>query len=209
MISQTITTGMRRPWGAALLAAAVAAALFMIPGTAAFLQYDRSLIANGEMWRLLTSHWAHWNYDHLFWDVTAFFLLSAFAFSISRLRTAALILLSSSLIPLAVWIWLPNMNYYRGLSGIDSALYLFVACCWMKQAKRSGDAFRFILLLTLIAGFSAKVIFEIATGKTLFVQSMGKGVIAVTLAHIAGAAAGVLMSLTVKRSPEESGQLNQ
>ena len=53
---------------ASLLFVVLAAALYALPGTAARLQYDRTAILHGELWRVLTGHLVHWSADQVFWD---------------------------------------------------------------------------------------------------------------------------------------------
>ena len=36
------------------------------------LQYDRTAILQGEIWRLITGHWTHFPGDHLLWCVLVF-----------------------------------------------------------------------------------------------------------------------------------------
>jgi hypothetical protein len=46
-----------------------------------------------------------------------------------------------------------------------------------------------------LAAFVFKVSFELATGDTIFVRSLGSGMVAVPLAHVAGAVVGFLVGL--------------
>jgi len=184
-----------RPWGATLLAAFAAIAVFALPGITSWMQYNRTLVGHGELWRLVTSHWTHWTGEHLLWDVGAFCVLLFLALRISRRRTLTILAAASILIPLIVMICLPDMEHYRGLSGLDSALYVFVACIFLKRAHREKDKVGYVLLLGLVLGFGAKIAFEIVTGQTLFVQSMGAGITGVPLAHLIGACIGLTGSI--------------
>lgn len=40
--------------------------IFFTAGTGDLLQYERRAIGEGELWRLLTGHLAHWNFEHFF-----------------------------------------------------------------------------------------------------------------------------------------------
>jgi hypothetical protein len=46
-----------------------------------------------------------------------------------------------------------------------------------------------------LAAFVFKVSFELATGSTVFVKSLGTGMVGVPLAHVAGAVVGCLVGL--------------
>src|SRR5689334_9624999 len=62
--------------GASLLLAGLAVIVWLAPaGVAEALQFDRARIASGELWRLVTCHWTHWDADHLAWDVATFVAL--------------------------------------------------------------------------------------------------------------------------------------
>jgi hypothetical protein len=47
------------------------------PQLAVMLEYNRTSIANGEIWRLVTGSIVHWTTDHLFWDLLMFVVLGA------------------------------------------------------------------------------------------------------------------------------------
>ncbi len=60
-------------WCVALIAIAV----YLVPGAADLLQYNRQAMAEGQWWRHLTGYVTHWNAEHLFWDVLVFIVLGA------------------------------------------------------------------------------------------------------------------------------------
>ena len=50
--------------------------LFVFGGSAPeALVFDRQAILQGELWRLVTSHWVHSDVEHLTWNLVAFGLL--------------------------------------------------------------------------------------------------------------------------------------
>src|SRR5262245_5016247 len=44
------------------LTAALCILLAVVPALSTVLQFDRTAILGGEVWRLATGHWTHWNY---------------------------------------------------------------------------------------------------------------------------------------------------
>jgi len=66
-----------------------------VPGVPALLQLDRAALGAGELWRILTCHWAHWSLDHLVWDVLAFGVLGLLAIRHCPRRTLALLGISA------------------------------------------------------------------------------------------------------------------
>ena len=188
-----------RPAGAALLLSASAAVVFAVPGLGSLLQYDRALVGCGQLWRLLTGHWTHWSLNHLFWDLTAFGILFAWALRTRPAGAVGLVIGSSLAITGAVWHFRPELLTYRGLSGVDTALFVLVAfdliraCCRRRDWRAAG----FVALWVI--GFLVKTSFESATGSAVFVGRLGPGVVPVPLAHLVGGACGALAGLCPER----------
>ena len=199
-VRATVATTAWRPWGATLLAVAGTLLVFALPGAHTLLQYDRVLVAQGEWWRLLTSHWVHWTGNHLFWDLLAFAALSLAALRIARARACGTLLGASVLIPGSIWLFHPGMVYYRGLSGLASALYVFVAMELLARARSDRDRFTALALWGLLVAFAAKVAYEVLTGDTLFAQPMGANVSGVPLAHLVGGTVGAVFSVAGRRA---------
>lgn len=164
-----------------------------MPSLAAQLQYDRGAIAAGEIWRLLSGHWVHYSFDHFFWDVLAFGFLGLACERRSRSRFLVCLTASAFAISLSVWFCLPGMRAYGGLSGVDSALFaLLVAELWSEGVRARGPE-QFTMAAACLAGFVLKISFELVTGNTLVVESLGSGTVGVPLAHVAGATVGLLV----------------
>jgi rhomboid family GlyGly-CTERM serine protease len=178
-----------------LLAVFTACSLFMLPRVGALLQYDRQRIGDGEVWRLFSSHWTHWSAEHLFWDLAVFAVLSAWSLRISPGRTAIVLGAASGLIPLGIYWMQPGLTYYRGLSGLDAALFAFLATHLVAAMKRAGDRAGLLLVAALWAGLCLKIAYEMLTGQAVCVSNLSPGVVVVPLAHIIGAAVGMVAGL--------------
>ena len=185
--------GAWHPWGVTLLVVAITLLVAGIPGASNGLQYDRSLIGQGQWWRLVTSHWVHWTPDHLTWDLLAFAALTAAAIRLSRGRALATVALASCLIPVCIWVFNPELVRYRGLSGLASALYVLVVLEVWGRIPRGESRGKGVVAWLLLVGFAAKVVYELVSGNTLFVESMGEGIRAVPLAHGVGGAIGAVV----------------
>jgi rhomboid family GlyGly-CTERM serine protease len=135
--------------------------------------------------RLLTCHFTHWSYEQLAWDAFAFLILGIACERRDRAAFHATLLASAIAIPIAVLLFAPNVTAYRGLSGIDSALF---ALLLTHGAKRS----RMVLLCAV--AFAAKIAFELTTGSAVFVSDMGADVVSVPIAHLAGALVPVILA---------------
>jgi len=143
---------------------------------------------NAEVWRFVTCHFTHWSYEQLAWDALAFLLLAWVCERRNRVAFHATLLASAIVIPLAVLAFAPNVIAYRGLSGLDSALFAMLII----EARRSR-----IAMLCGIA-FVAKIVFELTTGSLVFVTHMGEGVAPVPIAHIAGAIVGAVTTFALR-----------
>ncbi len=164
-----------------ILLFAMSALVFLVPSSGPYLEYNRSAIATGEVWRLVTGHLVHYSFDHFFWDAITLVLLGLASerFGVSRLL--ACLAASALVISASIWFCLPSIATYRGLSGVDSALFALLVTA-------SG---RTTIGIMCLVGFLLKTLYEVTTGQTVFVTNLGSGAVAIPLAHLAGAAAGL------------------
>ncbi len=172
-----------------LLLAVAAVGAWLAPGVVPILQYDRAAVAHGEIYRLLTGHLTHWTPDHLLWDAVVFLLAGAACERGGRRRYAGLLAASAAGVSAAVWVGLPAMQLYRGLSGIDTALVAFVVITRLRVPWAAAG----------IGLIGAKVLCEAASGGALFVDAAA--FTPVPLAHAAGLAAGVAFGAAALAEP--------
>jgi hypothetical protein len=100
----------------------------------------------------------------------------------------------ASVISLAVWTVLPQMQYYRGLSGLDAALYMLAGVSLLREGQCGSPLRRSVLFMLLLGALGAKVGYETLYGRTIFVRNMG-GFVPVPIAHLAGALVGTTVAL--------------
>jgi rhomboid family GlyGly-CTERM serine protease len=185
---------------ASLLLVVFAVAVNVVPGVADWLQFDRHAVARGELWRLVTSHFVHWSGNHLFWDTLALGMLGGLCERDRVQPFLRCVAVSAVLIPLTLWFAAPQMAMYRGLSGIDSALFALLAVRIGRQSLSERDWLKLSVAAIVAAGFAAKVGFEFVTGATLFVDSAAAGMTPVPLAHVVGGLVGIGCGLQDRRS---------
>ena len=168
------------------------------PTLTAALELDRDAVLSGETFRLLTCHWTHCSPDHLLWDLVTFVVLGALCEHASRARLLGCLLGSVVAIPLAVLIFLPDMEVYRGLSGLDSALFALFAITLIRQKISSREWPWVGAIAAVLLAFLGKTLYEVSTGATLFVDSQAASMVPVPLAHVVGAFVGCIAALRVR-----------
>ena len=182
--------------GASLLLAAAAIILFVLVPMTDILQYERVAISEGQLWRILTGHFTHWSPDHLFWDVLAFTVLGGLCELNDRRRMLSCVVISACAISAVVWTCLDGVSVYRGLSGVDSALFVLAAVIWLQRSIGLRETRRAAALVICLLAFAAKVGLELTTGRSLFVDSEASGMTPVPLAHVIGALVGFIFAIT-------------
>ena len=148
-----------------------------------------SALAHGELWRLWTGHLVHFGGAHLRGDLLAFLVWAALLERESRAALGRVLLLGAPLLSLSVLLAYPGLTQYRGLSGLDCSLV--VALIFRRglanQRRRS-------LGVVCLACFAAKCGYELVTGHAILAPDLGAGVKLLPLAHLFGAAFGVVDS---------------
>jgi rhomboid family GlyGly-CTERM serine protease len=177
--------------GALTLSLAIAVLLIFATDSAAMFEFSRGRLAAGQWWRVLTGHLTHWSADHLGWDLMMFVVLGVVLERQSRARFVALLLGSAAAISAAVFWIQPEFELYRGLSGVDSGLFVAVCVGMLAEARRDRERTTAFVAAGLLLAFVAKTVFEYATGTTLFVECAAAGFTPLALSHLAGAMVGL------------------
>lgn len=169
--------------------AAGSLALFLLPGAADLFVYDRARVLDGEIWRLVTGHAVHFSPSHAGWNIALFAVAGAWLERAHRARYLWLIgvtVLASSLWFLAA---MPEMTRYGGLSGVVSAMVVFLS---LSEMRRGG--FARAIWVTILLLFAAKIGYEIVIGAALFAAPGATPFQVAPAAHIIGAAVAVVAS---------------
>ena len=194
----------RLPW-LTLLVGAVAVSIHWLPSEIALVfQLDRSMVGHS-WWQLVTGHWVHWNESHLFWDVAMFVVLGTWVERHSRKVWLAVLGATSLFVSAAFMLGLPELQYYRGLSGLDMALAAYWISIQLWEAIRGGSRGERWLWIGALGLLFAKTFFETAWGRALFASDLGEGVANVPLAHLVGALTGGIVACLRSRWKERIG----
>jgi rhomboid family GlyGly-CTERM serine protease len=182
------------------LVLAVFSAFAGLAGSAAQqqLRYERIGISNGELWRLVTGHFAHLGWMHLLLNIAGLavvWLLVGGSYSLTN--WILVIALSLGVIDLCFWFLDPGLSWYVGMSGLLHAALVAGIVSRFRDAKAESLA-----LGVLIA---AKIAWEQLAGP-LPGSEMSAGGPVVVNAHLYGAIAGILAAavlhaLTLRRVP--------
>ncbi len=182
-----------RAYGWALLAACALLALLELGGDPLrnAWSYQRSAIAAGQWWRVLTAHFVHLDAGHALLNGLGLVLMWAlFARDYSPLRWAAIYLVSALSISAGLWFFDPQVEWYVGASG---ALHGVMAAGTVAHLRRR-DLDGWILAVFIIA----KLSYEQFAGAMPFSGS------AHTLvdAHLFGAIGGLAIALLLQSRRE-------
>lgn len=192
-------TARHLPW-ASLLVAALAVGLHAFPAVSTALQYDRDAIAAREFWRVVSCHLTHCSLDHLVWDVGVLLVLGWLCEVDNRRRWLVCVGLSTLAIPAAIWMLMPQLQTYRGLSGIDSALFVLLGTLMLKNSVDARQTCWIGATAAAMLGFVLKTVYELTAAQTMFVDSAAAAMIPVPLAHIVGGLAGLGAALALPDS---------
>jgi rhomboid family GlyGly-CTERM serine protease len=182
------------PWRTLLLTG-LALGLFLSFGAApeAWV-FDRTAIAQGEWWRLLTGHWVHSDLEHAAWDIGALLVLGLLFEPRLKAKLFSVLILGSLGIDLWLWYALPSLSYYCGLSGIlNSLLALGLLQMWREL--------RHPLIWMTAVGAILKIVWEIALGGALLTTTAWPSL---PEAHAVGFLCGVLAALIYSRLQRSS-----
>lgn len=179
-----------------LATAALAVAIFVLPGAGESLGWDRNAGGLISWVTALTAHLTHWDLSHLFFDLLAWIVLGSMVEMHARRLWIWTIGLSAPLVSLFVLLAAPDVTIYRGLSGLDSALFIAAALMIHTRARQQGDPGMKWIAVGCVLALLAKIAWEWSTGSPVFAR--GGNFTAVPQAHLAGAMAGLTAAIAHK-----------
>lgn len=152
--------------------------------------FDRTAIAQGEWWRLVTGHWMHSDGTHAFWNIGALTLLGTLLEK--RLHGNLILALVIGILGVDLWLWWGDgrLLYYCGLSGILNTL-LAVGLVHLWYDLRQP------LVWLVGIGAVAKIVVEISAGQGLLTQTAWPSVPEV---HAAGFLSGLVAGYATRKS---------
>lgn len=178
---------MNLPW-VTLFIVALSVLPLVSPPLAEGWELSREAVSRGQFYRFVTGHLAHWSFDHFFWDLATFFVFSALVeitWIRSSLRYGAFMLISFLFTGFGVYLLSPDIELYRGLSGVCFTVFAWFIFGLIGEAKRTKDSLLFYGCYVALAGMFLKFFYELSTKQTLFTDPSDFAV--VPYAHLSGA----------------------
>lgn len=149
------------------------------------LLYDRSAIASGEWWRLISGHFIHLSTEHLLTNSVGFFLLVYLSLRYARGKEIAILfIMSTVLISISLYVFSPDVARYGGLSGILHAIIGWIGVRMIVAGEQGGGIFVLLLI-------SFKLLYESFYGSLFQYETFS----VIMEAHLYGFAWGVALSL--------------
>ena len=145
--------------------------------------------ADGAWHTLWTGHLMHYGIEHFVWDALMFVSFALLLWEEERWRLWLWLLVAAPVISLAVFAVHPSLSEYRGLSALDTMLFVRY---FLGSLIVLGGWQRVCFAALPLLGLAAKIAFELSAGTTFFVSEMGSGVVPLPAAHITGAALGLI-----------------
>lgn len=187
MAAQALLSTARRPVRTLAISAA-ALLVYFLPGLKPLLIYDRAAVAHGELWRLLTGNLVHLSNAHLTLDVAAFLIAGTIIEQRGYRHFTTLCVSAAALIGVAIYLFEPALQFYGGLSGVVTAAVVYLCL----EGMTEQGSWRW-LCAAMLAGLSAKLWIELASGKSLLLVIGGGNFVPVPLSHLTGAVVAVIL----------------
>lgn len=161
------------------------------PATLLALRYERSALAAGEWWRLLTAHLVHLDLRHTLLNGLGLILMWALFVRDYRARQWFLILVTSAAaIDAGLWFFSRGVDWYVGASGVLHGVMAAGVLAALRRREWTG----FVLGAFLIG----KLVYEQTTGA---LPLAGPAVPVVVDAHFYGVIGGVVAALCIRPQP--------
>jgi rhomboid family GlyGly-CTERM serine protease len=155
------------------------------PATVDALRYERTAIAAGEWWRLLTAHWVHLSLEHALLNAAGLALLWVLvAREYTGLRWLLIVLASMVAIDAGLWFRDADVAWYVGASGVLHGVMAAGALGRVRRGERDGWILGAFLVL--------KLCYEQLAGPMPMSAGLGRVIVN---AHLYGAAGGLAAGL--------------
>ncbi len=159
------------------------------------LAYTRDGVAGGELWRLLSNHFVHLGWTHLWLNLAGLALVAwLVGGSFDVLRWLAVAGITATTIAAGFWFLYPELSWYVGLSGLVHGL--LVAGLYGRIRQQDKES------MVLLGFVLAKLAWEQLSGAPLPGSEATSGGTVIVDAHLYGAIGGALGGALLWRRDE-------
>lgn len=152
------------------------------------LRFDRAMIDQGQVWRLLTANWTHLSFNHYLGNSLGVLLLAYIAGSSLNSREGfALFLWCMMVVGTGLYLFAPHLEYYVGLSGALHGMLLAAPFYSRLYSRYTANGFALLIVV--------KVIWEQSAWYNDMAMSDVIGGRVETKSHLLGAVAGIVFLL--------------
>ncbi len=151
--------------------------------------YQRQALEQGELWRLFSGHFVHLNNKHLVINLIAWIIIFFLGISyLSPTKWVILLFVLTLSISAGLYLFIPEVVYYGGLSGVLHGYFAYILIAWIKDRQK----FAWIILLLLIVKIFVENFSDrgSSTAEYLNIQVVSE-------VHLIGAFVGVLGALII------------
>jgi rhomboid family GlyGly-CTERM serine protease len=160
-------------------------------------RYARSLLEQGQLWRLLTAHFVHLGWGHVGLNLAGLGLTAWLLQDVlSRMDWLATVAISIVVIDTGLYLLEPQIEWYVGLSGVLHALLAVGAIRLWRVSKALGSV--------LFAGLVCKLLWEQLAGPSEWSELASGGPVVVA-AHAFGFVGGMIYALLTAQVRREHG----
>lgn len=154
-----------------------------------YLQYDRTAVLNGEIWRLVSLVLVHGSFTHLFWNLVSLILAYVILIDAASARDWTIVMLvSSAATTLGLLVLMPNVQNCIGMSATSHGLFAGGAVLLMARGRPIYGAVVFAFLAAMVA-------YEVLVGPIEMPGTVGQGVL--TEAHLYGFLGGLAAGIAL------------
>lgn len=160
-------------------------------------RYDREAVFSGEYWRLLSAHFTHLGWSHLFLNMVVFIPFWFLFKGVFKFQHWLIIIVVCSIgISICFAFFDLILERYVGFSGVLHGLFMAVALKNILQYKRSSPATIPWEAIVIFLGIIAKITYEQIVGAVPMTQKASGGIVIVN-AHLYGTILGAFLAVSL------------
>ncbi|MEN8135222.1 MAG: rhombosortase [Thermodesulfobacteriota bacterium] len=168
-----------------VLSLSVAAAIF--PDLSSAMIYSRSAMTSGEVWRMISCHFVHFDLLHLTYNLLAFGVAGVIIENRGYPYFKSLLFSTALTISFVLFLFKPNMTLYGGLSGLACGSILYFAFWGIIESQPWRTTCFLLIFLILL-----KISLEFIYGSSALPFSWENTFVIAPLSHLTGALSAAL-----------------